>query len=81
MARSDLPYVKRLRANVTGLENAGREHRKHCPKCRYAHQVKRSELVCDTGWEWVKDLHKATRAVERALLDDGGQLHGQVALW
>lgn len=81
MARSDLPHIKRLRANIKGLDDAGRTHRQNCPACRQAHKLKRSELVCDVGWQWVKDLHGATRRLERALTDDSGQLHGQVALW
>jgi hypothetical protein len=81
MTRSDQPHIKRIRANITGLIKAGREHRKNCPKCKRARKLARTDLFCDTGWQWVKDLHREQRRLERALLDDGGQLRGQAALW
>lgn len=81
MGTTYLPHIKKIRANIKGLEKAGREHRMHCPACRRARRLKRHDLVCDDGWAWTKDLHRETRRLERAMLDDAGQLAGQVALW
>lgn len=81
MARGELPHVQRIAANLNGSVKAFRAHKKLCATCRNAAIIKRPEKSCDTGWQWVKDIHRFTRQLERARDDQAGQLPGQLALW
>lgn len=60
------PHIRQLRANVKGLKDMGRRHRKMCARCANAHVVRKPELGCDIGWEIEKNYWRNVRALQRA---------------
>jgi hypothetical protein len=74
-------HIRKIRANIAGLEKWLKIHRRMCPKCRAAHVVRQPSLSCDTGWAFVKDLHREHRQLERQLEPADAARTGQLALW
>lgn len=75
------PHIRAIRANIAGLEKWLKIHRQMCPKCKSAHAARIPTLSCDTGWAFIKDIHRERRKLERQLEPADVRRTGQLALW
>ena len=81
MSRRRQSPVQLARANLDGSKAAYAGHRKLCPTCGAAWRMRVPHATCDVGWQWVKDIHRFERELERLTEMTPEELTGQLALF